>query len=63
MTYNFEQEKYLDFIDHVFTIDYSEELKIIDFHTHLSLALPGGKNPRSTPTFPTVPGQNSMIDK
>jgi len=60
MTYNFEQEKYLKFVDHVFAIDYPEELKIIDFHTHLSLALPGGKAPRSTPKFPTIPRQNEM---
>ena len=63
MTYNFGQEKYLNCIVLVFTIDYSKELKIIDFNTHLNLALPGVRNPRSTPKFPKVPGQNSMIDK
>lgn len=33
----------------------SDDLKILDFHIHLNLALPGGKKSKGQPTFPTLP--------
>lgn len=57
---DFEQEKYLKYVDNTFIIDYPQKLKIIDFHTHLSRALPGGKDPKSTPQFPTLPKHSQM---
>lgn len=66
MTVNFDQEKYLDYKHDTFSINDSEvsidSLQIIDFHTHLSGGLPGGKpsKVKRKPQFPTLPKVSHM---